>query len=264
MSILVTAHSTSAADTLGYRGQHAISRTAAARGIENYRIIGGHMVRLLLLAYPTERAVPRSTVDADAGLGDVELVAPVDEHLQADGFLKKAGNTYAKELDNGETLSIDLLVPSDRPQPDLRPVAVPGVGQVDSLPALSLVMGIQPLELTVQAHLTAEESLQYDVKIPGLDMALLLKAAGWKNRRSPKDVTDIATLLEIRHAHPEIPWSLAAPLLRGRRRDAARALYELEALLGRRQTPPSFPAHLDRPRLRALIKQHIAQSPTSR
>lgn len=259
MSIAVTAHSSSAADALGYRGQYAISQTVTARGIENYRIIGGHMVRLLLLTYPTERAVPRSTVDADAGLGDVELVIPVVDQLHEDGFTKIAGNTYTKELDNGETIAIDLLVPSDHPQPELRPVAVPGVGQVDSLPAMSLVMITEPLELTVQAHLNAGETLQYDVKVPGLDMALLLKATGWKNRRSPKDVTDIATLLEIRHAHPEIPWSLAAPLLRARRRDAARILYELDATLGRKQSSPTLPETLDRPRLRALIRQHITK-----
>ena len=62
-----------------------------------------------------------------------------DGHLRADGVIKKAGNTYAKELDDGETISIDLLVPSERPQSDLRPATVPGVGQLDSLSARSLI-----------------------------------------------------------------------------------------------------------------------------
>lgn len=258
MRIAVTAHAASAADTLGYRGQNAISETAAIQGIEDYRIIGGHMVRLLLLAFPAERSIPRSTVDADAGLGDVQLLASVDGQLRADGYIKSRGNSYAKELDDGETISIDLLIPSDRPHPGLRPVSVPGVGEVDSLPAMSLVMRSQPVELSVQAHLTTGEILQYDVRVPGLDMALLLKVAAWKNRRSPKDITDIATLLEIRQVHPELPWSLAAPPLRGRRRDAARSLHELEALLGRRQAPFDLPGAVDRLRLRALIRQHIA------
>lgn len=260
MNMIVTAHSTSTADALGYRGQHAISQTASARGIENYRIIGGHMVRLLLLAYPAERAIPRSTVDADAGLGGVELVVPLVDQLQDDGYTKESGNTYTKELDDGEIISIDILVPSDRPQPGLRPVTVPGVGQVDSLSAMSLVMASEPLRLTVHAHLSADEVLEYDVKVPGLDMALLLKAAGWKNRRSPKDIADIATLLEIREAHPELPWTLDARPLRGRRRDAAQALHELENFLGRRTSSTPPPTTVDRPRLRALIKRHIAKS----
>ena len=73
----VTAHSTSAADDLGFHGQLALSRMMSSGQRGDYRLIGGHMVRLLLLAYPTERAVPRSTVDVDAGLSALEVAGPL-------------------------------------------------------------------------------------------------------------------------------------------------------------------------------------------
>lgn len=254
----VTAHSTSAADDLGFHGQLALSRMMSSGQRGDYRLIGGHMVRLLLLAYPTERAVPRSTVDVDAGLSALEVAGPLAADLLEDGFRQTAGSSFMKELATGETISLDLLVPSRRPQPDLRPVTDRSGRRVDSLPALSLVMGAEPLLLTVDARLRTGERLRYIVPVPAVDMALVLKSAGWQNRRSPKDVADIVTLLEIREAHPDTPWSLGPGPVAGRRLDAARSLRSLDVVLGQRSGTSSIPAAVDRPRLRALIRKHVA------
>jgi len=57
--------STSRAADLGYM---ALADVADAAQVRDYRIIGGHMVQLLLHAYPTPEAVERTTADADAGI----------------------------------------------------------------------------------------------------------------------------------------------------------------------------------------------------
>src|SRR5690625_6113643 len=62
------------ADELGYLGQQAVAEAVSPD--DDYRIVGGHMVRLLLKAYPTSAATPRSTLDADAAVGDVEVIGP--------------------------------------------------------------------------------------------------------------------------------------------------------------------------------------------
>lgn len=71
----IRVHAISNSDALGYLGQQAIS--AAVSPEDDYRIVGGHMVRLLLEVYPTPQATPRSTLDADAAVGDVEVVGPL-------------------------------------------------------------------------------------------------------------------------------------------------------------------------------------------
>ncbi|MDJ0363434.1 hypothetical protein [Rhodococcus sp. H29-C3] len=61
--------STSAADDRAYR---ALANICGLAATVEHRIIGGHMVRLLLLAYPTGRATERSNADADIGI-DIAL-----------------------------------------------------------------------------------------------------------------------------------------------------------------------------------------------
>lgn len=85
--IKIDADALSIADTLGYLGQKAIA-DAVVEG-SDYRIIGGHMVRLLLHTYPTAAAIPRSTTDADAAIGSLEVVGPLIEKLIEQGFIKQ-------------------------------------------------------------------------------------------------------------------------------------------------------------------------------
>lgn len=50
----IRVHAISNSDALGYLGQQAISTAVSPE--DDYRIVGGHMVRLLLEVYPTPRA----------------------------------------------------------------------------------------------------------------------------------------------------------------------------------------------------------------
>ncbi|GAA2027540.1 hypothetical protein GCM10009720_04080 [Yaniella flava] len=74
-SIKIKTTALSVADALGYLGQKAVSDAVVAGS--DYRIIGGHMLRLLLKTYPTPAAIPRSTIDADAALDSLEVVGPI-------------------------------------------------------------------------------------------------------------------------------------------------------------------------------------------
>lgn len=57
--------STTVAANQGYR---ALADVADIAQGTNYRVIGGHMVQLLLHVYPTSNAHARLTADADAGV----------------------------------------------------------------------------------------------------------------------------------------------------------------------------------------------------
>lgn len=247
----------SAADDLGYRGQKAVADAVGDMG--DYRLVGGHMVRLLHEVFPCERATPRVTVDADAALGGVEVLGPVVRELLDAGFSKVRGNAFEREAPGGRSIEVDILLPREDHRPGARPVRVPGVGQVDTLPELSLALASAPLAVEVEAHLTDGQILRYAVKVPDLEMAALLKAFSWDGRSAAKDVLDLVTLLEIREAHSDEPWSLHRAPLTGRRRDAARIMSRLAAAIARDHYLPGRLHGVDRRRAAALIRRHVGR-----
>ncbi|MDN5896629.1 MAG: hypothetical protein L0H93_21735 [Nocardioides sp.] len=248
----------SKADELGYLGQQAVS-DAVPPG-EDYRIIGGHMVRLLLELHPTPSTTPRSTLDADTAIGDLEVVGPLSDALQAQGFTKKGGNVFTLEIDDDSTTEINVLLPRLDHASGLRPLMVEGVGQVDSLPELSWVMQNEPIVLDVTTVLRDGRSIEYRTRIPGVEAAVVLKAHAWKARRmaTEKDLADLATLFEIRHFHADVPWQLDEPKLIGFRKDTARILHDLATSIPRRSTAYKVPKDLDRTRLAALVQRHVS------
>lgn len=253
----IRVHAISNSDALGYLGQQAIS--AAVSPGDDYRIVGGHMVRLLLEVYPTPQATARSTLDADAAVGDVEVVGPLSERLRAQDFVKAGGSVFLKQAGGGQQIEINLLLPGLHQAPGIRPKYVPGVGQVDSLPELFLVMQSDPLHLDVTAILLDGQAISYPTRIPDVAAAVILKAHAWKARLAEKDVADLHSLLEIREAHPEVPWRLADSGLIGFKRDTAQILYELAERVVRKNAGFPVPAHLDRKRMAGLVLRHVAQ-----
>ena len=168
----IRVHAISNSDALGYLGQQAIS--AAVSPGDDYRIVGGHMVRLLLEVYPTPQATARSTLDADAAVGDVEVVGPLSERLRAQDFVKAGGSVFLKQAGGGQQIEINLLLPGLHQAPGIRPKYVPGVGQVDSLPELFLVMQSDPLHLDVTAILLDGQAISYPTRIPDVAAAGLM------------------------------------------------------------------------------------------
>ncbi|PRA04371.1 hypothetical protein CQ019_08570 [Arthrobacter sp. MYb229] len=249
----IYALATSAADALGYRGQKAVAEAAEGN---DYRIVGGHMVRLLLHVYPAANAVPRSTTDADTAIGSLEIAAPMIRNFLAQNFTKQGGNLFYQELAPEQRVEINLLAPRTGNAPGIRPQTVPGVGQIDTLIELAYVFNHPPLIIDVEADLGDGETLNYQTRIPNLEEALVLKAFAWSERRKDKDLADLNTLLEIREAHPEVPWRLNESNLIGFRKDTVRILQPLTGALSKKRTRFPVPEALDKLRFAALITKH--------
>lgn len=77
--------------------------------------------------------------------------------------------------------------------------------------------------------------------------------------RTGKDLADLNTLFEIRHAYPGLPWRLDQPNLIGFRKDSARILHELADTITRHRAGYTVPAHVDRKHLAALIKRYVTR-----
>ncbi|MFE5777506.1 hypothetical protein [Brachybacterium sp. NPDC056505] len=249
---------TSNADSLGLL---ALAAVAEAAGDARYCIIGGYMVRMLQLVYPTPRAVLRSTRDADAAVESVEVIGPIAQRLQMQHFEKKGGNLFTKQTADEQEIEINVLMPRSDSSRGIRPKNVPGLGQVDTLPELTFALSGPGLAVDVTADLLDGSSIEFRTRVPRLEVAAVLKAHSWKARglSDPKDLADLHSLMEVRQEHPEAPWRLDEAPLHGYRLDGARLLHELAGKLTKRTSMMPVPSHVERPRMAALIAQHIAR-----
>lgn len=250
------------------RGYKAVADLAAAAGpdLEGYRIIGGHMVQLLIHLYPADGTVERATADADAGIDRVVAAGQgLHENLLECGYTAEKGNHYVRSDGEG-SLYVDLLVPHGTVgEPDI----IGGRG-FDAVPGLGLALSAQPLLVEARVRLTDGSDLEFSVPVPDAEPALVLKALAWSARRGTSkqssDLIDISSLMEIVHVHKATltSWGYGEERLagRGQRLDAARVLHELAGLIGqgRISRGPGLPAPA---RLAALILEHIPR-PVSR
>ncbi len=258
-SLPIQVHSMSKADDLSFLGQKAVADAVPDDG--DYRIVGGTMVRLLGLAYPTPEARARATVDADTALDDIKIVWTLAERLKADDFTQEGGNLFVKPLEPERRIEVNLLLSRRGTTPGMRQQEVPGVGQVDTLPELVFALAQPALKLAMTVTLTTTDVIEYTTRIPGLESATVLKAHAWKNRLASRDLVDLNSLLEIREAHPHLPWRLSTAPLKATRREAARILHTLRTNNLSRpsgRVPSTLPEGIDRLRMAALINRHIA------
>ncbi|KAA0015973.1 hypothetical protein [Antrihabitans cavernicola] len=247
--------STSSATDLGYR---ALADLASAAADLDYRIIGGHMIQLLIHAYPTRHTRLRLTTDADIGI-DRATAAGQQLHtrLTQIGYTANSGNRYAKQIPAG-TVTIDVLIPRG----DSGKTEVIGGRGYDPIPGLSLAMNAQYLLVHAHAYLADKTELTFAVPVPDIESAVILKALAWANRFADKDIADVASLLEIVEVvRPTYPrWRLdAQPLTSSSRREAAHALHKIAGRLDRGGSPELF----DKPaRVVALIRRHVTAKET--
>ncbi|MBU8864896.1 hypothetical protein [Paenarthrobacter aromaticivorans] len=245
------------ASDLGYR---ALADVAGA-GIDtsSYRIVGGHMVQLLLHAYPTPEARERSTADADAGIKHTTAVGQdLHKHLLAQGYRDTRGNQYVRKDGQGGEMIIDLLVPHDSVG-KVETQIINGRG-FDAIPGLSFALSQDPLLVEVKVLLLGGDDLTFTVPVPDVEAALILKALAWRYRSTDKDLMDLTSLLEIVRRHKESlsSWEFSDSRrgTSGHRKDAARALHMLRDRLDRGLVRAG--AAVAKPaRLAALIKENI-------
>jgi hypothetical protein len=254
--------SMSNAADLGYRALADVAAAADGIDLSDYRIVGGHMVQLLIHIYPTPNATERSTADADAGIRRALAAGQgLHEKLLERGYTPNSGNHYIRRNETGELIEVDLLIPHGSVgEPDI----VNGRG-FDAIPGLGFALNASPLRVDALVLLYGGDDLSFTVPVPDVEAALILKALAWQSRTAEKDLTDISSLLEILQLHKTGLSSWGYDDVRraatGQRKDAALALHRIADLAARGKILPAK-ARASPARLAALIKEHIPVPPT--
>lgn len=187
-----------------------------------FRIVGGHMVNLIRLAFPVIGTIERRTTDADAAIGvQIATDGRIHEQLTLLGYQAESGNRYVFE---GRT--VDLLVPSGTGRFTQQ---LHGDRMFDAAPGLILSPEAPHIVVSVDVTLTTGETLTILVRLPTLERAVILKTYALASRNAAKDLVDLYNLFTIARAHSDTPeeiggWKLGEPVLAGTRKDAARIL----------------------------------------
>lgn len=255
VELVVTAY----ADELSIRSLAEISAITAD---QNVRIIGGQMTSLLLNAFPVLGIDVRRTRDADAAI-TTELAGSgvIHQRLVDYGYTATSGNSYTRPVPELAVagrpvpeLTVDLLVPSldGRFQPQEH-----GGRAFDAAPGLAPALAADPITIDAAARILNGATLEFTVRVPTVELALVIKALAYGSRLQPRDVEDIYRLLEIVDHYPtdEIGgWRLNETPTRGSRRDAAVHLHDL-AKHSRRRSNIEVPAA----RLATLIASQVTR-----
>jgi hypothetical protein len=252
---------TAYADELSLRSLAEISAITADQDV---RIIGGQMASLLLTAFPVSGIDLRRTRDADAAI-TTELAGSgvIHQRLLDHGYADTSGNSYTRPVPDLAVagrpvpeLAVDLLVPSFdgrfRPQEH-------GGRAFDAAPGLAPVLAAEPITIDTRARLLNGGAVEFTVRVPTVELALVIKALSYGSRLQDRDVEDIYRLLEIANAYPpdEIGgWRLNESPLQASRRDAAVHLHEL-ARRSRRLS--GIDADVPTARLATLIASHVGR-----
>lgn len=108
----------------------------AAEGLD-YRVVGGHMIQLLLHAYPQPEPhkSARATADADAGIERSLAIGQDIHHRLLERGYTPRGNRYEKNAADSspDVLAVDLLVP----QASTERTAILGERAFDAIPGLT-------------------------------------------------------------------------------------------------------------------------------
>ncbi|WP_435738642.1 hypothetical protein V5D56_08665 [Cellulosimicrobium sp. PMB13] len=201
------------------RSGHSGRRTAR-RG--QYRLVGGIAITLLVHHHGAESLVPaRETADADMGvaldvLGDDRLL----NALLTIGYVQREGNRFVRDVDE-RRLVIDVLAPSyvGRLEPNQQTAAM----VVDAVPGLLDALRVDAVVQPITAVLSDGATLEFEVALPDVRAALILKAYAYSGRFTARDATDVWRLLEAAHlaGHSAETWPRGSG-----GRDAAHALHQ--------------------------------------
>ncbi len=205
LSHLVLA-ATSIADDLGFVAMADLSTALTEIDDVESRLIGGHMVTLLVQRWALGRELYRETQDTDVGIHPIAVKdGRLIELLKQRGYERTTGNTYAKNLDDiparvegveTRSASIDLLVPaytsrardSVKVSEDLTTTEVPGLAESFIRPGI---------HISLELHRLNGDTLQAQLVLPDEASAIALKALAWRQRSAAKDAVDLWRTLEV-------------------------------------------------------------------
>jgi hypothetical protein len=197
---------TSVADDLGFVAMADVSSGLSALSDIESRLIGGHMVTLLVQRWDLGRELYRETQDADVGIQPIAVKdGRLIQFLKDRGYERTTGNTYARTLDDipatvegaqTRSASIDLLVPAYtsrardnvKVSDDLTTTEVPGLAESLLRPGI---------EIALELHRLNGTALQAELVLPDEASAVMLKALAWRQRSASKDAVDLWRTLEV-------------------------------------------------------------------
>ena len=271
----ITLAAASVADDLGYV---ALADVARALGglTEDYRVIGGHMVTVLLARWQLGNELYRETGDVDLGIPPVvardhNLVS----RLKDLNYLQVAGNRFARGLSDipagitgrggsGDPQAlIDVLVPAYTSRArenvqvgeDLFTTEVPGLQLALARPPVTIALGLRRLN---------GEKLECELAFADEVSALVLKGLATRVRAKDTDIADIWRCLEIAFAAGIGPESFASGV-RAESAEVIRSLFNnrrnapLTALAARqRLSAEAADARLTR--IRALVARVLGSA----
>lgn len=255
----VSVTSTSRASNAGYLTLADLSAIAAELDID-YRIIGGHMVTLLVAAYGVTDQVPmRETADADfAALPAVIADPRLPVALTGYGYLpQSAANRFVRGHADARgplELVVDILAPSYLGT--LVPNQRHGDLVVDEVPGLPFALSRPSVVVDLQVRLTSGDDLAMRLALPDLPSALCLKALAYRGRFAAKDATDLWRLLNAGYAAglSESAWPGGVT-----GRQAAQVLHRFFGTPGATGLGQVSASASERTRMRALVRRIVAR-----
>jgi predicted nucleotidyltransferase len=176
----------------------AMSEIGALLATQSHRLIGGVAVVLHQHRLNLEHPV-RATADADFGvppyvLKDDSLVGAIESI----GYKKRAGNRWARQIDDQRTAYVDLLVPSYRTR--VRSQVKHGSTTTTEVGGLAEALKRPPVLISGMVTATSGDRYRLDVSIPDVSSLLGLKLHARTVRDEDRDAIDIWTCLELLEA----------------------------------------------------------------
>lgn len=164
MSALILTSTSRSADA-GYRALTDVA--AVARELDaDYRLVGGHMVSILVALYGVTDVPHRETNDADLGaefsvIADQRLI----DSLTDLGYRRPgASNRFVRPIEDNLNAVIDVLAPSytGRHEPNQRH----GSLVVDEIPGLAYALAKPPVHVEIEARLSTGVTLRTTTSLP--------------------------------------------------------------------------------------------------
>lgn len=209
----------SVADDVGFVALSDLGRVVEG---DNYRIIGGHMVMMLVARWALGPDLYRQTQDTDLGVPPTAVASPVIiDRLTALGYERRAGNRFARPMSDvpvrliGADASkpeavVDILVPSYTSR--LRQNRRFGDHLVTTeVPGLASALQNPAIEMSLELHRLNGDRLDVDVSVADEVSGLVLKAHATTVRSKATDVVDIWRCLEVCLAAGTDPAQFTGP-----------------------------------------------------
>jgi hypothetical protein len=260
----------SVADDVGFVALSDLGRVVTG---ENYRIIGGHMVMMLVARWALGPDLYRQTQDTDLGVPPTAVAnSVIIDRLTALGYERRAGNRFARPMSDIPVRLIGANAPKPEAEVDvLVPSYTSRIRQnrrfgdhlvTTEVPGLASALQNPAIEMSLALHRLNGDLLDVEVSVADEVSALVLKAHATQVRSKATDVVDIWRCLEVCLAAGTDPADFAGPervaaMARVRELFSSRSGPGMTSLIDEQRLTPRAAAERYT-RIRALIDRIVA------